>query len=267
MDQDGEHGCGRAHQGGGGGQPPGNQSRVCDARLRRPRKQGPDQTACRHARTDDQAVRRDHRAADSVQFPGRPHGAGILHQHPRRPQGTGRYGSEDRGLRLHDPQAGRRRAGHHLPLRRLRNAQGHLCGSHYRRRRDHASAQGQTARTLQRAGHPRSRQERRKLHYPRGRRVYAGKSRPDRKARHHQGADPLGSDLRRRTRRLREMLRQESCHGQGCGNRRRARHYRRAVDRRARNAADHENVPHRRNFLRRRQGACHHGAPGGNGPI
>jgi DNA-directed RNA polymerase subunit beta' len=64
--------------------------------------------AGRRARPDGQALRRNHRAPDSVQLPRGPDGARVLHLHPRRPQGSGRHRAQDRRLRLHDPQAGGR---------------------------------------------------------------------------------------------------------------------------------------------------------------
>ena len=60
-------------------------------RLRRPRIETADPPALRYARTDGQAVGRNHRDADHGELPRRPDRAGILHLDARRPQGPGRY--------------------------------------------------------------------------------------------------------------------------------------------------------------------------------
>ena len=69
----------------------------------------------RHARSDGQAVGRDHRDAHQGQLPRGPEGAGVLLLDARRPQGSGRHRAQDGGLRLPDAQALRRRPerGHH----------------------------------------------------------------------------------------------------------------------------------------------------------
>ena len=64
---------------------------------------------------------------------------------------------------------------------------------------------------------------------------------------------PLGAQVRGRDRHLPALLRRGAGHRQARRDRRRGRHHRRAVDRRARHAADDAYVPHRR---RRRRG--HH---------
>ena len=61
--------------------------------------------------------------------------------------------------------------------------------------------------------------------------------------------DPLGADLRVAARRLRAVLRPQPGHRQAGRARRGGRRHRRAVDRRARHAADDAHVPHRRHGL------------------
>ena len=65
-------------------------------------------------------------AADSLELPRRPVGAGVLHLHARRPQGSGRHRASHRRLGLPDPPSDRRGAGRHHPRRRLRHRGGHL---------------------------------------------------------------------------------------------------------------------------------------------
>ena len=48
-----------------------------------------------YARSDGQAVGRDHRDADHDQLPRRPVGVAVLHLDARRAQGSGGYGVED----------------------------------------------------------------------------------------------------------------------------------------------------------------------------
>ena len=67
------------------------------------------------------------------------------------------------------------------------------------------------------------------------------------------GPGPLGPQVRGSDRRVPGLLRPRDGHGQHGADRRRGRHHRRAVDRRAGHAADHADLPHRR---RRRRG--HH---------
>ena len=56
-----------------------------DGPLRRAWFPGPDEAACRHARPDGQAVRRDHRDADHLELQGRPDRSGVLQLHSWRP--------------------------------------------------------------------------------------------------------------------------------------------------------------------------------------
>ena len=72
--------------------------------------------------------------------------------------------------------------------------------------------------------------------------------------RHREGEDPLGADLRLAARRLRQVLRPRPRDRQAGGARPGGRRHRRAVDRRARHAADDAHVPHRRH------GVAHLGA-------
>ena len=94
--------------------------------LRRARQPPAGPPARRCARPDGQALRRHHRDADSLELPRRPDRARVLHLHARRPQRSGRYRAQDRRLRLHDPQAGRRGAGRDHPRGGLRHHQRHL---------------------------------------------------------------------------------------------------------------------------------------------
>ncbi len=56
-----------------------------DGALRRARLARADEAACRHARPDGQAVRRDHREPDHLELQGRAVGARVLQLDPRRP--------------------------------------------------------------------------------------------------------------------------------------------------------------------------------------
>ena len=78
----------------------------------------------------------------------------------------------------------------------------------------------------------------------------------DRRGRHRRGAGPLTARLRVALRRLPHVLRPQPRHRRDDRHRRGGGHHRRPVDRRARHAADHADVPHRR---RRRPG--HHAGP------
>ncbi len=95
-----------------------------DEPFGRPRFADPDAPACRHARPDGQAVRRDHRDADHLELQGRPHRSRVLQLDARRPQGSGRHGAEDGQLGLPDASPCRRGAGLHRQFDRLRHRQG-----------------------------------------------------------------------------------------------------------------------------------------------
>ena len=77
-----------------------------------------------------------------------------------------------------------------------------------------------------------------------------------RRGRHRRGAGALAARLRVPLRRLPSLLRPQPRHGRDDRHRRGGRHHRGPVDRRAGDAADHADVPHRR---RRRPG--HHAGP------
>ena len=70
-------------------------------------------------------VGRNHRTPDHLELPRGSDRARVFHLHPRRPQGSRRHRAQDRRLRLHDPQAGRRVAGRHRHRGRLRHRQRH----------------------------------------------------------------------------------------------------------------------------------------------
>ena len=76
------------------------------------------------------------------------------------------------------------------------------------------------------------------------------------RGREREAPRPLGAQVPRRDRRVPDVLRHLPGNGQRLRHRRRGRHHRRAVDRRAGHAADNADVPHRR---RRRRG--HHARP------
>ena len=127
---------------------PARQLGLHDGPFRRSRLGRPDEAARRHARADGQAVRRDHRDADHLQFQGGADGAGILQLLARCPQGPGRHGAQDRQLRLSDAPSGRRRPGLHRPGGGLRH-QPRPDGARGRRRRRGAGDPGRAAsRTL-----------------------------------------------------------------------------------------------------------------------
>ena len=85
---------------------------------------------------------------------------------------------------------------------------------------------------------------------------HRGDRRADRRRGHRRGPGAFTAHLPAQARRLPCVLRPQPCHRLAGGHRRGRRHHRRAVDRRARHAADHADVPHRR---RRRPG--HHRRP------
>ena len=111
------------------------QPHLHDGRLRRPRLQGPDEAAGRHARPDGQALRRDHRDPHHRQLPRGADGAAVLQLHPRRPQGPGRHRAQDRQQRLLDPPPGGREPGRHRHRDRLRHHRRHRGGGPARGRR------------------------------------------------------------------------------------------------------------------------------------
>ena len=215
-----------------------------DGRLRRPRLARAGAPARRHARPDVQALGRGHRDADHGELPRRPVGAAVLHLDPRRPQGPRRHGAQDRRLRLPDPPSGRRGAGRHHQRGRLRHDRRHLRVGDHGGRRDPRAAARPHRRPRQPGGHLRS-DDRRADHRRRpGDHRDPRQRRPG--GRHRAGEDPLGADLRDAARRVRRLLRPQPGDRQDGRDRRGGGRHRRAVDRRARHAAHHADLPLRR---------------------
>ena len=230
---------------------------VHDGQLGRPRLVQADPPARRYARPDGEPEGRDHRAPDQGQLHGRPVGARVLHLDPRRPQGPRRHGAPHGRLGLPDAASRRRLAGRD-------RARGGL-----RHRRPHRPADPHQRRAEQVAARPR-----------RLRRTSTSRSRPASPARRSSprraqtvtlalleeleaelgdeidAAGPLGAQVPRGDRRVPDLLRHLPGDGRDVRDRRRGRHHRRAVDRRAGHAADDADVPHRRC---RRRG--HHARP------
>ena len=100
-----------------------------DVAFRRARFADADAPARRHARSDGEALGRDHREPDHLQLQGGPVGSRILQLDPRRPQGPRGHCVEDRELGLSHPSSGRRRAGfdHHHPRLRFEERHQHAC--------------------------------------------------------------------------------------------------------------------------------------------
>ena len=214
-----------------------------DVAFRRARFADADAPARRHARSDGEALGRDHREPDHLELQGGPVGSRVLQLDPRRPQGSRGHRVEDRELGLSDAPSRRRRAGfdhHHAGLRldeRHQHARDH--------RRGHGGGVARLAHSRpHRGGHAarRRRQGDRRSRRHDCRRRHAS----DQRGRHPGGEDPFGLDLRGEERRLRRMLRPRSGarhagqHGRG------GRRHRRAVDRRAGHSADDAHLPHRR---------------------
>ena len=132
-----------------------------DGALRRARLREADASAGRHARPDDQAVRRDHRDADHLQLQGGAVGARVLQLDARRPQGSGRHGAEDGQLRLPDTPPGRRGAGLHHQRGGLRHRRRHQRAGGGRRRPDHRVAGAARSRPHRGGGRQGSRSPRR----------------------------------------------------------------------------------------------------------
>ena len=107
--QDLEPGVRRGRQG-DGGELPGGQPDPDDREVRRGGQHDPGPSARRDAWPGGQPEGRVHPAADQVELPRGPVGAGVLHLHARHPQGSGRHRAADRRLRLPDPAAGRRQS-------------------------------------------------------------------------------------------------------------------------------------------------------------
>ena len=111
----------RGRQGDGGQRSRRPTRSADDGPLGCPRQHDADAPDRRHAWPGGQPEGRDHPAADQVQLPRGPVGAGVLHLHPRCPQGSGRHRAAYRRLGLPDPASGGRLAGRHHPRGGLRH--------------------------------------------------------------------------------------------------------------------------------------------------
>ena len=233
------------------------QPHLHDGQLRRPWLVQADPPARRHARPDGQPEGRDHRAPDQGQLHGRPDGPRVLHLDPRRPQGPRGHRAAYRRLGLPDPASGRRRAGRHHPRSRTaapRSTSSCRCST--------TTASPTTSRSGRFAADDDQDQARSSARSRRATRSTAPSSLAEivEASREDEDADdgPVRSVLKCEAdrRRVPALLRPRDGDRQARADRRRGRHHRRPVDRRARHAADHAYVPHRR---RRRRG--HHARP------
>ena len=185
---------------------------------------------------------------------------------PRCPQGSRRHRAPHRRLRLPDPSSRRRRPGAHRPRRRLRLGPWHLGRGRHADDPEHARlletrllsrclaedvtlADG-TVVPAQHRGHRRraggaarrpdvTRVRVRSVltcEYPRPRRRGRRRARP-------KATTPRPTEVPRR--RVQRLLRHDARHRQARRARRGGRHHRRPVDRRARHAAHHADLPHR----------------------
>ncbi len=183
-----------------GGRRRGHESDLHHGRLRRPRIEAADSPALGHARTDGQAVGRSDRDAHHGELPRGADGAGVLHLDARRAQGTGRYGAEDRRLRLPDPPPGGRGPGRDRDRVRLRHGGGHLRRIDRRVGRDHRGVARPHHRPRVPGAHQGLRRQRGGGCEPghrRGHRFgHSGRGQGE-------GEDPLGADLRVAARRVR----------------------------------------------------------------
>ena len=214
-----------------------------------------------HARPDGRPVGPDHRRARAQQLPRGHDRPRVLHLHPRRPQGSRGHRPPHRRLRVPHPAPRGRGAGRHHPRGRLRHRGGEL---------DHPRPSPRTSPTRSSAGSsagsPRPTCVDPKAKVKKGETAPIVVARNDeiteevaqahRRRRHRRGPRPLTAHLRVALRRLPHVLRPQPRHRRAGRHRRGGGHHRRPVDRRARHAADHADVPHRR---RRRPG--HHAGP------
>ena len=207
-----------------------------------------DPPAGRHARPHGEPEGRHHRAPDQGQLHGRPVGARVLHLHARRPQGSRRHGSSHRRLGLPDAASRRRLAGRHRPRGGLRH------------RRLHLAAAGRSRRSQPLPRRPDQREE---IHKPLasgkpGKTVLLEKGVEITIPRLRELHDELGEVAAEFAVPVRTVLKCRSefgvcqaCYGtflatgEHVRDRRRGRHHRRAVDRRAGHPADDADVPHR----------------------
>ena len=241
---------------GDGGQPRRAQPDLHDGQLGSARIVQADPPARRDARPDGEPEGRDHRAPDQVQLHGGPVGARVLHLHPRRPQGPRRHGAAHRRLGLSDPAPGRRLPGRDHPRRRLQD-QGLRRDAAARRRGQAEPEPGRPDRgeEVRDQARPRAAQAR-----PGDRPARARADRRGVRRRGGPGPGALGAQVRARERGLPGLLRPRARHRLDGRARRRGRDHRRAVDRRARHAADDAHLPHRR-----RRRARHHPGPAPRG--
>ena len=216
-----------------------------------------DPPARRHARPHGESEGRDHRAPDQGQLHGGPLGARVLHLDARRAQGPRRHGSPHRRLGLPHPPARRRLAGRDHPRGRLRHGGVHRAGDSPPRRHEQVGdgpdprrGRPQAARVRQ-AGQDDRGGEGRGDHG-----AAPARDRRGARGRPGQAAGALGAEVPGCHGCLPDVLRHLPGDGQRLRHRRRGRHHRRAVDRRAGHAADDADVPHRRCGRRR-----HHARP------
>ena len=237
-----------------GRQPRRAQPDLHDGQLRGPRVLQADPPAGGHARPHGEPEGRDHRAPREGELHGGARRARVLHLDARRPQGPGRHRTAHRRLGLPHPAPGRRRAGRDHPHRGLRHGRVHRDAAADRPRASRArcsSAASRPSELKTKRGRVAARAQ--PGHRPRAAGRDPGGVRR-RGRRHRPGA--LGAQVPRDLGRVPALLRPLAGLGHPRPDRRRGRHHRRAVDRRARHAADHADVPHRR---RRRRG--HHARP------
>ena len=224
-------------------QPRRAQPDLHDGQLGSPRLVQADPPAGRHARPDGQSEGRDHRAADQGQLHGGPLRPRVLHLDPRRPEGTRRHGAPHRGLGLSDPAPGRRLPGRDRAHRGLQDQGPHRDAALPRRRRAQPEPDRPCGRQeVHDQARPRPAQAEpadRLARGPRHRRGLQGRRR-----RHRPGS--LGAQVRGRVRHLPPVLRRHAGDRIPRRDRRRGRHHRRAVDRRAGHPAHDADLPHRR---------------------
>ena len=159
-------------------------------------------------------------------------------------KGSGRYRFEDGRFRLPDAPPGGRLAGRDHRRNRLRHHRRHLRGAHHRIRRNHRAV-ARPHRGPRGARRPEG--LRRQRHRGREPGNHRRPGRGHSGCRYRARQDPLGAHLRIEARRVRDVLRpQPGLRTAGRARRSGGRH-RRAVHRRARHAAHHAYVPHRRN--------------------
>ncbi len=245
----------RRRRQGDGGQPRRAQPDLHDGQLGGARVVQADPPAGGNARPHGQPEGRDHRAPDQGQLHGGPLGSGVLHIHPRRPQGPRRHGAAHGRLRLPHPAPRGRGPGRDRADRGLQDQGPHRDADPQGGRLDQRLPDGQAG-----GEEVRDQARSRAVEAKRGdRRRQARGARRDARGR-GGGAGPLGPEVRGRVGDLPLLLRGRPGDRSDGRHRRRGRDHRRPVDRRARDAADHAHLPHRR---RRRPG--HHPGPAARG--